>query len=477
MKSKFFFTTGFALSLLCAACSDSTTSAYVDDIADMNDDGTPEDSTTHKKQSVETENGSTFEIKGTGSDNDYGILFDDAGVYSSYKGGVTETVFYDAVYDESAPTVMTPGDVGDYISEDYDIEPGGDFDGEYNGRTYGLLTASEWNDLDNWSSWADILKGEFADKTNYWKFSPTTLAVVKVVNENGDGIANVSVELLKGDDVEFATKTDNNGFAYCWVNLFDGNTKDAVKEKDFSLKVNGKASEDPVKFTTKNDDSVKENVITSEAKQAETKADVAFIVDATGSMGDEIRFLQSDLSYIIDHAHSDTKVDLRTAVLFYRDEDDEYLVQGKDFSTDVANTQAFIEDQFASGGGDFPEAVHTALDASLQNFSWNESARARIAFLILDAPAHHQEDVIESLQKSIKLYAKNGIKLIPVAASGIDKDTESMLRFFDIVTGGTYVFLTDDSGIGYSHIEASVGDHDVEKLADLMIRLIKKYVE
>ena len=474
MKSKFFFTTGFALSLLCAACSDSTTSANVDDIADMNDDGTPEDSTTHKKQSIETENGSTFEIKGRGSSNEFGFSEDGVIVVrDSYKGDIMGSASYDAT---EAPSVIEPEMlVDEYVPIDY--APGGDFDGEYNGRTYGLLTASEWNDLDNWSSWVDILKGEFADKTNYWKFSPTTLAVVKVVNENGDGIANVSVELLKGDDVEFATKTDNNGFAYCWVNLFDGNTKDAVKENDFSLKVNGKVSEDPVKFTTKNDDSVKENVITSDAKQAETKADVAFIVDATGSMGDEIRFLQSDLSYIIDHAHSDTKVDLRTAVLFYRDEDDEYLVQGKDFSTDVANTQAFIEDQFASGGGDFPEAVHTALDASLQNFSWNESARARIAFLILDAPAHHQEDVIESLQKSIKLYAKNGIKLIPVAASGIDKDTESMLRFFDIVTGSTYVFLTDDSGIGYSHIEASVGDHDVEKLADLMIRLIKKYVE
>ena len=74
-------------------------------------------------------------------------------------------------------------------------------------------------------------------------------------------------------------------------------------------------------------------------------------------------------------------------------------------------------------------------------------------------------------------YAKNGIKLIPVAASGIDKDTESLLRFLDIVTGGTYVFLTDDSGIGYPHTEASVGDHEVEKIADLMLRLIKKYVE
>ena len=121
--------------------------------------------------------------------------------------------------------------------------------------------------------------------------------------------------------------------------------------------------------------------------------------------------------------------------------------------------------------------MHSALEASLQDLSWNASARARIAFLILDAPAHHESDVIESLQKSIKRYAKHGIKLIPVAASGIDKDTEFMLRFFDVATGGTYVFLTDDSGIGNSHIKASVGDHKVEYLTDLIIRLIKKYVK
>jgi hypothetical protein len=64
-----------------------------------------------------------------------------------------------------------------------------------------------------------------------------------------------------------------------------------------------------------------------------------------------------------------------------------------------------------------------------------------------------------------------------VAASGVDKDTEFMLRFFEVATGGTYVFITNDSGIGNDHIDASVGDHEVEKLADLMIRLIKKYTE
>lgn len=472
MKSKIFFSIGFALSLLCAACSDSSTSADIADIADNSDEETTEDTLIHKNQNIETENGATFETKGSGFSNEFGFSEDGVIVVrDSYKGDFMVSASYDAT---EAPSVMEPEMlVDEYVPVDY--APGGDF-GEYNGKTYGLLTASEWNDLDNWSAWADILTGEFSDKTTYWKFHPTTLAAVKVVDENGTGLANVSVELLNGKDVEFATKTDNNGLAYCWVRLFDDATKETVNAKDFSLKVNGKVSEDPVKLSLLSDE-LKINTITSDAKQADTKADIAFIVDATGSMGDEIRFLQSDLKYIIDHVYSDTKVALRTAVEFYRDEDDEYVIQGKDFSTDVANTQTFIDEQMASGGGDYPEAVHTALESSLQNFSWNESARARIAFLILDAPAHHQDDVIESLQKSITLYARHGIKLIPVAASGVDKDTESMLRFFEIITGGTYVFLTDDSGIGYSHIEASVGDHEVEKLADLMIRLIKKYVE
>ena len=479
MKSKFLLITGFALSLLFAACSDSTSSVNADGVAEAeNDDGKTTDSTTHKKSSVETENGATFETKGSGYSNESYDSFDRGTIiYDSYKGDVMAPGAVEESYSGAIEPSVAPGDAEGSVPEVYDVVPPREGDDEYNGRTYGLLTASEWNDLDNWSAWAEILKGEFSSKTGYWKFYPTTLAAVKVVDENGTGLANVSVELLKGDNVKFATKTDNAGNAYCWVQLFEDETEEAIREKDFSLKVNGKVSETPAEFTDMTDESLKIITITSDAKQAEAKAVVAFIVDATGSLGDEISFLKSDIKYIIDHAHSDTKVALRTAVEFYRDESDEYIIQGKDFSTDVDNTQAFIAEHFADGGGDFPEAVHTALESALQNFSWNESARARIAFLILDAPAHHQDNVIESLQKSITLYAKNGIKLIPVAASGIDKDTESMLRFFDIVTGGTYVFLTDDSGIGYSHIEASVGDHKVEKLADLMIRLIKKYVE
>ena len=113
----------------------------------------------------------------------------------------------------------------------------------------------------------------------------------------------------------------------------------------------------------------------------------------------------------------------------------------------------------------------------LQDLSWNTEARTRLAFLILDAPAHHETDIINSLQKSVAACAQQGIRLIPVAASGVDKNTEFMLRFFAIATGGTYVFITNDSGVGYDHIAASVGKYEVEQLNRLIIRLIGYYTE
>jgi hypothetical protein len=46
-----------------------------------------------------------------------------------------------------------------------------------------------------------------------------------------------------------------------------------------------------------------------------------------------------------------------------------------------------------------------------------------------------------------------------------------------ISTNGTYVFVTDDSGVGNSHLEPSVGEYEVEFLNDLMVRLIDEYME
>ena len=343
-------------------------------------------------------------------------------------------------------------------------------------QSSGLLTAGEWNDLEHWKFWTNIINdNDYNGKMSYWKFYPQQLVAVKVVDKNDIGVANVPVTLLNGRQVEFTTKTDNDGYAYCWINLFHDKNQN---QNDLWLIVDGVVISGQLKVSSRENRKLNINtVVDKDAKHPKTTADIAFIVDATGSMSDEIRFLKSDLNYIIDRAKFESNIGLRTAALFYRDVGDSYLTRHDDFTDNVARTQEFVSRQSANGGGDYPEAVHTALEASLEKLSWDEAARARIAFLILDAPAHYEEDIIKSLQNSIRLFAKKGIKLIPVAASGVDKETEFMLRFFDLATGGTYVFLTDDSGIGNSHIKATVGNYQAESLAKLMIRLIKKYVD
>ena len=46
------------------------------------------------------------------------------------------------------------------------------------------------------------------------------------------------------------------------------------------------------------------------------------------------------------------------------------------------------------------------------------------------------------------------------------------MRTFVLLTNGTYTFLTDDSGIGNSHIKPTIDSYEVEKLNDLLLRLI-----
>ena len=49
------------------------------------------------------------------------------------------------------------------------------------------------------------------------------------------------------------------------------------------------------------------------------------------------------------------------------------------------------------------------------------------------------------------------------------------MRSMALISNGTYTFLTNHSGIGGSHIEPSTDTYEVEKLNDLMVRLIKSF--
>ncbi|MEL6924832.1 MAG: T9SS type A sorting domain-containing protein, partial [Bacteroidota bacterium] len=208
---------------------------------------------------------------------------------------------------------------------------------------------------------------------------------------------------------------------------------------------------------------------------AKNLVDIAFVVDATGSMGDEISYLQAELNDVIGRVEKVSEgTSFRTGAVFYQDEGDSYLTRRSSFSSKLSKTTEWIAKQSAGGGGDYPEAVEEGLQDAL-NLNWSEAATARLLFLVLDAPPHHTPAILEKLQQQIRLASEMGIKIIPVTASGIDRETEFLMKMMAILTNGTYVFITDDSGIGNAHLKPAVEDFEVELLNDLLVRLISNY--
>ena len=353
------------------------------------------------------------------------------------------------------------------------VEPeSADFYGEEQ-HYAGKVTAGEWRDLDHWTFWSDLMTKQdqegtgYSAMSSYWGLYTNNRVAVRVKDANGAVQKDVPVRLICKECgpsvVLYEARTDNRGE----TNLFVGLTqlREEVEDSTLMLIVDGMPQEIAVQVTRWGDEVVWNECTAS--VPATTNIDIAFIVDATGSMSDEIDFLKADLTNIITTVQNNhAEANIRTAALFYNN-----------FTSDLSQTVAFIQKQNADGGGDFPEAVHTALEAGLQELSWREESSIRLAFMLLDAPPHKRNDVIESLQFSIPRYASHGIRIIPVAASGIDKQTEFFLRFTAISTDGTYVFLTNHSGVGGDHIEATVGDYEVELLNELIVRLINQYAQ
>jgi len=204
--------------------------------------------------------------------------------------------------------------------------------------------------------------------------------------------------------------------------------------------------------------------------------DIVFVVDATGSMGDEINYLKTELKDVIERVQQENQsLQLRTASVFYRDHGDQYLTHESDFTPSISTTLDFIQKQYAAGGGDFPEAVDEALDAALNRLSWSPEARGRILFLVLDAPPHQADSVVKRIHHLVYKAAAMGVRIIPITGSGINKDVEFLMRSMALATNSTYVFLTDHSGVGNKHLAPSTDNFDVQKLNDLMVNLINRY--
>ncbi len=199
--------------------------------------------------------------------------------------------------------------------------------------------------------------------------------------------------------------------------------------------------------------------------------DVALVIDTTGSMGDEISYLQSefrDLATTVGNRYENATV--RWSLVVYRDHGDAYVVRHYDFTADADAFRGSLGSQRGEGGGDWPESPELAFQRANQ-LAWQSSeSTGRIAFWVADAPAHDVN--LPAFADSIRSMRARDVAVYPVASSGVDDSLEYYMRASAQLTGGRYIFITNDSGIGGDHKEPTIPCYYVTLLRDAILRAI-----
>jgi hypothetical protein len=173
---------------------------------------------------------------------------------------------------------------------------------------------------------------------------------------------------------------------------------------------------------------------------APIRLDVLFLLDTTGSMGDEIARIKETLLRVTERLRElGREFDLRYGAVLYRDLGDEYVTKTHAFTGDVEAFAEALKQVVAAGGGDGPESLNQGLKEAVA-LDWRPDA-AKVAFLVADAPPHMDYEGDVPYGRSLRAAVARGIRIHAVAASGLDELGSVVFRQVAQFTRGRFVFI------------------------------------
>ena len=206
--------------------------------------------------------------------------------------------------------------------------------------------------------------------------------------------------------------------------------------------------------------------------------DVLFLLDVTGSMGDEINQLKTTIAAVSSQLEElPQHPDIRFGMTLFRDQGDAFVTSTFDLTNDLASFQAALNDVVAGGGGDTPEAVDEGFAAALNDPTWRDPATTtQMIFLVGDAAPHIERQLDQAYPQSIHVAAERGITVNVVAASSTDDPAEHAFRAISEGTGGRFVFLAYGAGGAALGENTDIKSTDYEELSldDLVVRLVSE---
>jgi hypothetical protein len=213
--------------------------------------------------------------------------------------------------------------------------------------------------------------------------------------------------------------------------------------------------------------------------EGEVGVDLVFLLDATGSMADEIDHIKQTVGSIAQRIEQLPGSSApRFALVAYRDRGDDYVTRQWDFTSDIGQFSANLANVEAGGGGDIPESVNAGLHDAIHLQGWADNSTGRhlrMIVLVGDAPPHLNYANDYSYPQLLNEATANGIKIFPVGASNLEADGEYIFRQFAQVTQGQFVFLTYANGVSGAPgalTDKHVSDFTVQNLDSLIVGLV-----
>ncbi len=329
----------------------------------------------------------------------------------------------------------------------------------------GLLTAGDHDDLLNPELYASYA-GRFLQHSHLRelpRLDTRRVLTVAVQDESGRPVpfARVTIHCGDGNSLSLATVADGTAVFYPGLDRLGSRVRVAVPGGAArTIELTGAGAQ-------------RQGFTVRSGAAPVRKFDLMLAIDTTGSMGDEIAYLKSELRTILaDLRRSHPGLDIRLGLIVYRDLGDDYVTRTFPFTANLESMQASLRAQYAAGGGDYPEAMDLALARAVQQ-DWRPDA-VKSLLLVADAPPH-DENIGKTWRAAEAARAKR-IQIVPVAASGVADTAEYVMRAMAAATQSRYIFLTDDSGIGNPHAPPAVDCYLVTRLDRLVRRVLDSQI-
>ena len=305
-------------------------------------------------------------------------------------------------------------------------------------------------------------------------FDPSTRRVVSVRDKNDRPWPGVTIELREGG----ATRGRRMTYADGRTLLFPPDLPGGVLSQRWSVRVTAPGRK-PVTVPLTHRHSVDVKLSAPRPEVKPVPLDIAFVLDTTGSMQDEINQLRDTLNTInFQVSNTSPRPAVRYGMVLFRDRGEAYRTRVIPFTDDLDPFSRALEEVSAGGGDDYPEDVQAGLEAALHELRWRESG-VKVAFLIGDAPPHLDYGQRFTYLNAADEAAARGIKIATIGASGLDKTGEVVWRQLAQQTMGPFVFLTygekGDAEGSPSSVSHHVGANWVaDDLDAIVVRLVKQ---